>query len=288
MTMLEDDIWTRRNISIAFFAMDRHELFKTWRNLTDTLGGDFPVVYSKPEFDELIERMPEEELAKLVEKSAYFYENHFYFSIYNGQLYSTNDLDNIVFIPIRETCDKAYDMLVEKKLTLGSKRLEEAFTEDFNEDMKPMFEDLLCFFENELDEWEKCVEGCKEVGYDGKNGPFPMEESDILKDYWVETDSCLDEDGNVSHDGYYTDEVSDRFNFQDDWFYWSETAGQFRSFTDWDCSIGDEIGLSRYLYPLHFHIIETGDDLGIAKIREILDKNKKYGYTPHKDWERRY
>lgn len=154
--------------------------------------------------------------------------------------------------------------------------------------MKPIYRDLDCFFEDELDEWEKYVEGCKKVGYDGKNGPFPMEESDILEDYWVETDSWVDEDGSIYYKGYYTNEVSDRFNFQDDWFYWNRKTGQYCSFSDWDYSIVDKIGLCEYYQDLLNYIVQTGDDLGFAKIREILDKNKKYGYTPHKDWERRY
>ena len=148
----EDDIL--ENIDIALDCMSSEEFFETWRNLTDTLGGDFPVVYNKTEFDEFIERTPGEKLTELVKKSPDFDENDFYFSIYDGQLYSTTRLDTY-FTPIRRTCGKAYKMFVEKKLTLGSKRLEEAFTEDFNEDMKPIYRDLDCFFEDELDEWKK-------------------------------------------------------------------------------------------------------------------------------------
>ena len=33
------------NIYTSFCSMSSKELFETWRNLTDTLGGDFPVVY---------------------------------------------------------------------------------------------------------------------------------------------------------------------------------------------------------------------------------------------------
>lgn len=180
------------NLDIAFDSMSPKELFETWRNITDTLDGDFPVVYSKSEFDELIERMPEEELAKLVEKSADFKENAFYFSIYDGQLYSTRYLDTY-FTPIWQTCDKAYDMLTEKRLTLGSKRLEEAFTEDFDKNMHSLYSDLLRFFEkNEKNEWKKYVEGCKKVGYDGRYGPIPMEDRDYFIDeekkeiiFWV-------------------------------------------------------------------------------------------------------
>lgn len=54
------------NIYTSFCSMSPKELFEAWRNLTDTLGGDFSVVYNKKEFDELIERMPEEELANLL------------------------------------------------------------------------------------------------------------------------------------------------------------------------------------------------------------------------------
>ena len=35
------------NIYTSFCSMSPKELFEAWRNLTDTLGGDFPVVYNK-------------------------------------------------------------------------------------------------------------------------------------------------------------------------------------------------------------------------------------------------
>lgn len=275
----EYEIW--QNISTAFYAMDRRELFKTWRNLTDTSGGDFPVIYNKAEFDELVDRMSEEDLAKLVEKSADFNENDLYFSIFDGQLYSETYL-NTYFEPIYQSRNQVYKILIEKKLTLGSKRLEEAFTEDFDEDMVAIDTELQWFFEDEPDEWKKYVEGCKKVGYDGKNGPFPMEDSDILEDYWVETDSWLIEDGDIDSDGYYTDEVSDHFNFQDDWFYWNRDTGQYCSFTDWDYGIGDEIGLDEYFQDLIDYVAQTGDDLGIAGVREILDNHRKLGYVSQK------
>lgn len=285
----EDEIWD--NIDIAFDAMSETELFKTWRSLTDTLGGDFPVIYNKTEFDGLIERMPEEELAKIVEKSADFNENDLYFSIYDGQLYSKTYLSTY-FTPIRQTRDKAYDMLVEKKLTLGSKRLEAAFTEDFDEDMMPLDSELECFFEDLDDgsqEWGKYVEGCKKVGYDGGCGPFSMDEdfdiiNDIRNESWVETNWWRDDQGCVEVDGYYdTDEISDSFCDAEDWFYWNRDTGQYCSFTDWDEDIVDDLGCFEYHQDLLDYIVQTGDDLGIAGVREILDKNKKYGYAPQKD-----
>ena len=270
MTML-DEKEILDNLDIAFDSMSPKELFETWRNITDTLDGDFPVVYSKSEFDELIERMPEEELVKLVEKSADFKENAFYFSIYDGQLYSKTYLDTY-FTPIWQTCDKAYDMLTEKRLTLGSKRLEEAFTEDFDKNMHSLYSDLLRFFEknekNEKNEWKKYVEGCKKVGYDGMYGPIPMED----RDYFIDEER-----------DYFLGYISDSFNFQDDWFYFNKEKRQFFSFTDWDYDIGNRIGIYEYHEKLMDYIIRTGDDLYFTGVREILDKNKKYGYVPRKD-----
>ena len=115
-----------------------------------------------------------------------------------------------------------------------------------------------------------------------------MEESDILEDYWVETDSWVDEDGSIYHKGYYTNEVSDRFNFQDEWFYWNRKTGQYCSFTDWNEDIVYDLGYFEYLPEVMNYIIQTDDDLGIAGIREILDKNKKYGYAPQKDASKGY
>lgn len=280
------------NIYTSFCSMSPKELFEAWRNLTDTLGGDFPVVYNKTEFDELVDRMPEEELAKLVEKSADFNENDLYFSIYDGQLYSTSHL-TIEFEPIGgDRCDRLSDLLAEKKLTLGSKRLEEAFTEDFDEDMDTLEDELECFFED-LDarsqEWGKYVEGCKKVGYDGGCGPFSMDEdfdiiNDIRNESWVETNWWRDDQGDVEVDGYYdTDEISDSFCDADDWFYWNRDTGQYCSFSDWDEEIVDDLGCFEYNQDLLDYIVRTGDDLGIASVREILDKNKKYGYAPQKD-----
>lgn len=286
----EDEIWD--NIDTAFYAMCGIELFNTWRSLTDTLGGDFPVIYSKTEFDGLIERMPEEELAKLVEKSADFNENDLYFSIYNGQLHST-PLLNSYFEPIYQSCDKVYKILIEKRLTLGSKRLEAAFTEDFDEDMEPITEELECFFENEPDElaneWEKYVEGCKKVGYDGGCGPFSMSKDhdiidDIRNESWVLTDWWRDDQGCVEEDGYYdTDEISDSFCDADEWFYWNRETGQYCSFSDWDYSIADEMGLYEYFQDLIDYVAQTGDDLGFAGVREILDNHRKLGYVSQKD-----
>lgn len=275
----EDEIWD--NIDIAFYAMCGIELFETWRSLTDTLGGDFPVIYNKPEFDGLIERMPEEELTELVEKSADFNENDLYFSIYDGQLYST-PLLNSYFEPIHQSCNQVYKILVEKRLTLGSKRLEAAFTEDFDEDMEPITEELERFFDEEPDEWWKFIEGCKKVGYNGSCGPFPMDEAyDIFGDSWVTTNSWVDEDGDVSHEGYYdTSEVSDSFCDGDEWFYWN---GQYCSFSDWDYSIADEMGLYEYFQDLIDYVAQTGDDLGFAGVREILDNHRKLGYVSQKD-----
>ena len=263
----EDEIWD--NIDIAFDAMSETELFKTWRSLTDTLGGNFPVIYNKTEFDGLIERMSNEELTELVEKSADFNENDLYFSIYDGQLYSKTYLSTY-FTPIRQTRDKAYDMLVEKKLTLGSKRLEAAFTEDFDEDMMPLDSELECFFEDLDDgsqEWGKYVEGCQKIGFESENGPFPMEEADYQFD---------------EYDWEYSNDISSSFNYQDEWFYYDKYRKQYFSFTDWDESIVDDLGYFEYNQDLLDYIIQTDDDLGIADVREILDKNKKYGYVSQK------
>lgn len=264
------------NLDTAFNAMSPKELFKTWRNLTDALGEEFPVVYNRTEFDEFIDRMPKEEFAKLVKKSPSFDENGMFFSICDGQLHGTKCLSASSY-PIWEYLNQACGIIVTKKLTLGSKRLEEAFTEDFDYEMYTLADELEFFFENEFDEengWEKYVEGCKKVGYDGKNGPFPIEEDDLLEVYWVDTD--------IDINGYYTDEVSDCFNFQDDWFYFNKKEGQYFSFTNWESRIYDEIGLYEYHLDLLDYIIRTGDDLGIAGVKEILDKNKKYGYVPQK------
>lgn len=281
----KDDIL--ENIDIAFDCMSSEEFFETWRNLTDTLGGDFPIIYNKTEFDELIERTPDEKLTELVKKSPDFDENDLYVSIYDGQLHSTSDLTTNHRVIGLEMRERASELIADKKLTLGSKRLKEAFTEeDFSETMMPLDYELERFFESlddESQEWGKYVKGCKKVGYDGKNGLFPMEESDILEDYWVETDSWVDEDGSIYHKGYYTNEVSDRFNFQDDWFYWNRKTGQYCSFTDWNEDIVYDLGYFEYLPEVMNYIIQTDDDLGIAGIREILDKNKKYGYAPQKD-----
>ena len=286
----EDEIWD--NIDIAFYAMCGIELFETWRNLTDTLGGDFPVVYNKAEFDELIERMPDEKLTELVKKSPDFDENDLYFSIYDGQLYSTSRLDTR-FEPIYQSCDKVYKILIEKRLTLGSKRLEAAFTEDFDEDMEPITEELERFFDEEPDElvneWEKYVEGCKKVGYDGGCGPFSMSKDhdiidDIRNESWVLTDWWRDDQGCVEEDGYYdTDEISDSFCDADEWFYWNRETGQYCSFSDWDWEISDCMGLNEYWEDLTDYIVQTGDDLGIAGIREILDNHRKLGYVSQKD-----
>lgn len=285
----EDEIWD--NIDTAFYAMCGIELFETWRSLTDTLGGDFPVIYNKTEFDELIERMPEEELTELVEKSPDFNENDLYFSIYDGQLYST-PLLNSYFEPIYQSRNKVYKILVEKRLTLGSKRLKAAFTEDFDEDMEPITEELECFFENEPDElvneWKKYVEGCKKVGYDGGCGPFSMDEdfdiiNDIRDESWVETNWWRDDQGCVEVDGYYdTDEISGSFCDADDWFYWDGIQKQYCSFSDWDWEISDCMGLNEYWEDLTDYIVQTGDDLGIAGIREILDNQRKLGYVSQK------
>ena len=273
------------NIYTSFCSMSPKELFETWRNLTDTLGGDFPVVYNKTEFDELIERMPEEELAKLVEKLADFNENDLYFSICDGQLYSTSHL-TIEFEPIGEDrCDRLSDLLAEKKLTLGSKRLEEAFTEDFDEDMDTLEDELYRSIGSEFsikgefvdeNDWEKYVEGCKKVGYDGKNGPFPMEESDYRLNEFED------------EDGYYTNDVNSHFSPQDEWFYYNKHYKQYFSFTHWSWIVFTELGCEEYVPDLVDYIVQTDDDLGVARIREILDKNKKYGYAPQKDANKGY
>lgn len=257
-----DDFKIKNNIERAFKAMGPIEFFETWRKLTDILGEEFPVIYNKTEFDELTDRMPEEELTKLVKKWPFFDENDMFFLIYDGQLYNDTHLD-FYFEPIQRFRNQVCETLAEKKLTLGSKRLEKAFTEDFDKDMTTLDTDLRLFFEEKFDEkneWKKYVEGCKKVGYDGKYGPIPMED----RDYWL-------------------GEVSDSFNFQDDWFYFNKEKRQFFSFTDWDYDIGNEIGLYKYHRELMDYIIRTGDDLGFTGVREILDKNKKYGYVPRKD-----
>lgn len=257
------------NIYTSFCSMSPKELFKTWRNLTDALGEEFPVVYNRTEFDEFIDRMPKEEFAKLVKKSPSFDENGMFFSICDGQLHGTKCLSASSY-PIWEYLNQACEIIVTKKLTLGSKRLEEAFTEDFDYEMYTLADELEFFFENEFDEeneWEKYVEGCKKVGYDGKNGPISMEDRDYF----------LDEERD-----YFLGYISDSFNFQDDWFYFNKEKRQFFSFTDWDYDIGNRIGIYEYHEKLMDYIIRTGDDLGIAGVREILDKNKKYGYVPRK------
>lgn len=267
------------NIYTSFCSMSPKELFKTWRNLTDALGEEFPVVYNRTEFDEFIDRMPKEEFAKLVKKSPSFDENGMFFSICDGQLHGTKCLSASSY-PIWEYLNQACEIIVTKKLTLGSKRLEEAFTEDFDEDMDTLEDELYRSIGSEysirgefIDEndYKKYIEGCKKVGYDGKNGPFPMEESDYR----------LNEFEN--EDGYYTNNVSSHFSSQDEWFYYDKYRKQYFSFTHWTWVVFTELGCEEYVPELVDYIVQTDDDLGIARIREILDKNKKYGYAPQKD-----
>lgn len=269
MTML-DEKEILDNLDIAFKAMGPIEFFKTWRKLTDTLGEEFPVIYNKTEFDELTDRMPEEERTKLVKTWPFFDENDMFFLIYDGRLYNTKYLD-FYFEPIQQFRNQVCETLAKKKLTLGSKRLEEAFTEDFDKDMTTLDTDLRLFFEEKFDEkneWKKYVEGCKKVGYDGMCGPIPMED----RDYFIDEER-----------DYFLGYISDSFNFQDDWFYFNKEKRQFFSFTDWDYDIGNRIGIYEYHEKLMDYIIRTGDDLYFTGVREILDKNKKYGYVPRKD-----
>ena len=107
---------------------------------------------------------------------------------------------------------------------------------------------------------------------------------DIRNESWVLTDWWRDDQGCVEEDGYYdTDEISDSFCDADEWFYWNRETGQYCSFSDWDWEISDCMGLNEYWEDLTDYIVQTGDDLGIAGIREILDNHRKLGYVSQKD-----
>lgn len=257
----------KEQITEVFDAMDDEELFDAWRKLTTIVGNpDDMAVYRKEELNSVLGFRSAEDIVHILEWSDSYNPNDAFFSFYGDEMLSTNHL-SIVFPPIAKNLDKAIDVIIQKKLSFGSQRLQQVLEGEADEStFLGATEDIERVLA-ELDVEQIVKIHNQYATYHGKSKElvYPMDElSDVAcygNESLAETVEKIVENS--------------RFSTADDWFRCIDKEYyEYESFSDLS---EDEWTTEVSFNDLACYIWDMEDDCAIPEIREVIDKHKKYG-----------
>lgn len=248
-------------------TMGSEELVYAWRKLTGPIGNpNGMAVYRKEELNCVLRDWSPDGIVHILEKSESYDSNDAFFSFYGDKMLSTNHL-SIEFPPIAKNLDKVIDVIIQKKLALGSQRLQQVLDGEADEStFLGATEDIERVLA-ELDVEQIVKIHNQYATYYGKSKElvYPMDElSDVVcygNESLAETVEKIVENS--------------RFSTADDWFRCiNKEYYEYESFSYLD---EDEWTTEVSFNDLACYIWDMEDDCAIPEIREVLDKHKKYG-----------
>lgn len=257
----------KEQVAEVFDAMDDEELFNVWRRLTTTIGNPADMaVYRKEELNSVLGSRSAEDIVHILERSESYDSDDAFFSFYGDEMLSTNHL-SIVFPPIAKNLDKAIDVIIQKKLSFGSQRLQQVLEGEADEStFLGATEDIERVLA-ELDVEQIVKIHNQYATYHGKSKElvYPMDElSDVAcygNESLAETVEKIVENS--------------RFSTADGWFRCIDKEYyEYESFSDLS---EDEWTTEVSFNDLACYIWDMEDDCAIPEIREVIDKHKKYG-----------
>lgn len=263
----------KEQIKKAFKAMGDKELFDVWRRLTTTIGNpNGMAIYRKEELNFVLGSRSAEDIVHILERSESYDSNDAFFGFYEDKMFSTNYL-LIDFPPIVKNLDRAINAIVQKKLSLGSYRLQQVLDGKADEStFLPALEDIERVIESLNDDQIIRIHN-KHYAYMGRSKEivYPTDELSDVACY--ENESLAETIEKIVKNSNEKIFDNSRFSTSDNWFRCIDKECYFyESFSD----LEDWGGVSPF-EDLAFYIWDTDDDCTIPKIREVLDKHKKYG-----------
>lgn len=263
----------REQVAEALNTMDNEELFRAWHQITVSIGNpDDMAVYRKEKLNCVLIGWNPEDIVHIVERSESYNSNEAFFSFYGDEMLSTNYLST-EFPPIANNLDRAIDVIIQKKLSFGSQRLQQVLdgeadestflsaTEDIERVIESLNDEQIIRIHNK---YHAYMERSKEIIY-------PMDELSNVACYKNESlAETIEKIVKKSNEKIFD---NSRFNTSDNWFrcidkecYFYES---FSALEDWG-------GISPF-EDLACYIWDIEDDCAIPEIREVIDKHKKYG-----------
>lgn len=257
----------REQVAEVLGIMDDEELVYAWRKLTATVGNpDGITVYCKEELNFVLRDWSPAGIVHILERSESYDSNDAFFSFYGDEMLSTNHLST-EFPPIAKNLNKAIDVIIQKKLSLGSYRLQQVLdgkadestflgaTEDIERVLAELDVEQIVKIHNQ---YATHYGKSKELVY-------PMDElSDVAcygNESLAETVEKIVENS--------------RFSTADDWFRCIDKEYyEYESFSDLS---EDEWTTEISFNDLACYIWDMEDDCAIPEIREVIDEHKKYG-----------
>lgn len=254
----------------ALFAMGDDEFFDVWRELTTTVGNpDGMTVYRKEKLNSALSSRSAEDIVNILEMSESYNPNDAFFGFCEDKLFSANYF-LIDFPPIAKNLDRAIDIIVQKKLSLGSERLQQVLNGKMDEwTFFPTYtEDIERVIASLNDEQIVKIQN-KYATYYGRSKEiiYPMDELSDVACYKNETLAETIEKI-VNREQIFD---SFRFSTSDNWFRCiNKECYQYESF-----SILEDCTVKISFEDLAFYIWDKKEDCEIPEIREFLDKRKK-------------
>ncbi len=257
----------REQVAEALNTMDNEELFRAWHQITVSIGNpDDMAVYRKEKLNCVLIGWNPEDIVHIVERSESYNSNEAFFSFYGDEMLSTNYLST-EFPPIANNLDRAIDVIIQKKLSFGSQRLQQVLEGEADEStFLGATEDIERVLA-ELDVEQIVKIHNQYATYHGKSKElvYPMDElSDVAcygNESLAETVEKIVENS--------------RFSTADDWFRCIDKEYyEYESFSDLS---EDEWTTEISFNDLACYIWDTEDDCAIPEIREAIDEHKKYG-----------
>lgn len=263
----------KKQISEVFDVMDDEELFRAWHQIAVSISNpDGMAVYRKEKLNCVLIGWNPEDIVHIVERSESYDSSDAFFSFYGDEMLSTNHL-SIEFPPIAKNLDKAIAVIIQKKLSFGSQRLQQVLdgeadestflsaTEDIERVIESLNDEQIIRIHNK---YHAYMERSKEIIY-------PMDELSNVACYKNESlAETIEKIVKKSNEKIFD---NSRFNTSDNWFrcidkecYFYES---FSALEDWG-------GISPF-EDLAYYIWDMEDDCAILEIREVIDKHKKYG-----------
>lgn len=263
----------KKQVAEVLGVMGNEELFDAWRRLTTTIGNpDGMAVYRKEELNSVLGSRSAEDIVHILERSESYDSDDAFFSFYGDEMFSTNCLST-EFPPIANNLDRAIDVIIQKKLSFGSQRLQQVLdgkadestflsaTEDIERVIESLNDEQIIRIHNK---YHAYMERSKEIIY-------PMDELSNVACYKNESlAETIEKIVKKSNEKIFD---NSRFNTSDNWFrcidkecYFYES---FSALEDWG-------GISPF-EDLAYYIWDMEDDCAIPEIREVIDKHKKYG-----------
>lgn len=257
----------KEQVAEVLGVMGNEELFDAWRRLTTTIGNpDGMAVYRKEELNSALRDWSPDGIVHILERSESYNSNDAFFSVYGDEMFSTNHL-SIEFPPIAKNLDKAIDVIIQKKLSFGSQRLQQVLDGEADEStFLGATEDIeRVLAELDVEQIVKIHNQYATHYGKSKELVYPMDElSDVAcygNESLAETVEKIVENS--------------RFSTADDWFrcidkeYYEYESFSYLDENEWTTEVS--------FNDLACYIWDMEDDCAIPEIREVIDKHKKYG-----------